>query len=167
MQIKAAHTQRDSCRAVYLTRVFFSAARVEKAAGHHRAPPAEAGSVCHVQQQQVVLHSSSPPIPSSFRQSLLHRSAAQRRPSMLYPHHHGNPQPPPPSIMSSSDSPAHPHPPSCPVCSPQESYATAAEYNDRRSTFKNTNKKNKKLAPVTDSCMHRKPIFPLKPCSRV
>lgn len=38
---------------------FSSAARVEKAAGHHRAPPAEAGSVRHVQQQQVVQHSSS------------------------------------------------------------------------------------------------------------
>lgn len=66
---------------------FFSAACAEKATGHHRAPPAEAGSVCHVQQQQVVLHSSVIYIlPSS-----LQWNAAQRRPSMLYPHHHGNP----------------------------------------------------------------------------
>lgn len=79
---------------IYLIPCFLSAACVEKAAGHHRAPPAEAGSVCHVQQQQVVLHSSSssssthlPILPSS----LLRRSAAQRRPSMLCPHHHGNP----------------------------------------------------------------------------
>ncbi len=33
--------------------VFFTA-RAEKAAGHHWAPPAETGALCHVQQQQVV-----------------------------------------------------------------------------------------------------------------
>lgn len=48
--------------------LLLSTACVEKDAGHHRAPPAEAGSVCHVQQQQVVPHSSSPTIFPSLRQ---------------------------------------------------------------------------------------------------
>jgi len=70
---------------------FFPAACPEKTAGHHRAPPAEEESVCHVQQQQVVLHSLSYhlPIPAP---SHLPRSAAPRRDiACLYPHHHGNP----------------------------------------------------------------------------
>lgn len=70
---------------------FFCAARAEEAAGHHGAPPAEAGSVCHVQQQQVVPHSSSyshvPILPSG----LLQWNAAKRSRSMCYLHHLSTP----------------------------------------------------------------------------
>lgn len=130
------HTRDESCCSVSEDSphsCFLSTACVEKAAGHHRAPPAEAGSVCHVQQQQVVLHSSSPPIFPSFRQvsstRVQHRGdlACSTLITMATP-------PQRPSIMSSSDSPAHPHPPAILSRSPQESYATAAEYNNQRST---------------------------------
>lgn len=94
----------------HLSPRLISAACIEKDAGHHRAPPAEAGSVCHVQQQQVVLHSSSPPILPILASSLRVQPGGDMACSTLITmatH-------PPFSIMSSSDSPAHPtHLPSC------------------------------------------------------
>ena len=107
---------------------FFCAACAEKAAGHHRAPPAEAGSVCHVQQQQVVPHSSSM-IPPSHQAS---RSGTQQRGSLAsslqhLSYHHPSPCPRPtlPPIPT--------HLPSCPVH--HESYATAAAECNRCSTW--------------------------------
>lgn len=61
-----------------------SAARAEKAAGNHRAPPAETGAIRRVQQQQVVhLSLSVTPSVSSPRSS-------QWDPSMFHLHFHGN-----------------------------------------------------------------------------
>lgn len=111
MPVPVSEDESNSC--------FLSAACVEKAAGHHRAPPAEAGSVRHVQQQQVVLHSSPPILPSST-------AGAQRRGDLACSTLITMATPPscPPIV------PSHPHPPAILSRSPQESYATtAAEYN--------------------------------------
>lgn len=138
---------------------FFCAARAEKAAGHHGAPPAEAGSVCHVQQQQVVPHSYShvPILPSG----LLQWNAAKRSRSMCYLHHLGTP--PTTTLHPVFVRRSHPSPLICHLSrSPQENYATTAAECNRCSTC--TQIKNKILAPVTDSCMHNKLYFVPSDC---
>lgn len=89
-----------------------SAACAEKAAGHHRAPPAETGTIRLVQQQQVV------PFPALCLSLHLSPSpwSSQWDPSMLHLHHHGNLFPWLFSLTSSS----LPFPP----C--QDNYATTA-----------------------------------------
>lgn len=112
---ETVQTQRRRTSAWFNLR-FLRAARAEKAAGHHRAPPAEAGSVCHVQQQQVVPHSSSssmfPPSHQASRSGTQKRGSVARATLITLA-----PLLPPPSILSSSNAPTHPHThlPSCPV----------------------------------------------------